>query len=50
MKLYQTCLNLKKAVTIGSNDLSDDGFDYLGQNTKYYLASKEGSWCRNMPD
>ena len=38
---------LKKAVTIGSNDLSDDGFDYLGQNTKYYLASKEGSGAEN---
>ena len=44
------CSNLKKAVIIGSNDLTDDGFDYLNQNTKYYLASKEGAWCRNMPN
>jgi len=44
------CSNLKKAVSIGSNDLSNDSFDYLKQNTNYYLASKEGAWCRNMPD
>jgi len=47
------CSNLKKAVSIGTNDFSDGeifDFDYLQQNTKDYLASKEGDWCRNMPD
>ena len=44
------CSNLKKAVSIGNNNLSDDRFDYLQHNTKYYLASKEGAWCRNMLD
>jgi len=44
------CLNLKKAVSIAINDFSDDSFDYLKQKTNYYLASKEGAWCRNMPD
>ena len=46
------CSNLKKAISIGTNDLGGeaDSYDYLQQNTKYYLASEEGSWCRNMLD
>ena len=46
------CSNLKKAVSIGTDDLGGEegSFDYLKQNTKDYLASEEGAWCRNMPD
>ena len=48
-EMTNACMNLKKAVTISSNNFLDDGFDFLKQNTNYYLASKEGAWCRNMP-
>ena len=45
------CSNLKKAVSIGTDNIQEGiSFDYLKQNTKDYLASKEGAWCRNMPD
>ena len=38
------CDNLKKAISIDKKILDD----YLEQNTQEYLASKKGSWCRNM--